>query len=208
MPAGCKRAPPRPVPSGCRRALRSRSCIRHLPVRSAVDVSVFHAHGRGPDTGEPESLSEHAGPVAGPDDRGCGAGIARRLSAAGTSTFFIWSRRGTVRCGSAVFQRVSGRVRAASPSVVRSVGPCQSRRSYCRKRHSCRRALYPGRHAGRRQGLLYFSVSAGPGVPLSESGGLASGGRDSDLRSQTLELVYIEQTILPSGEAPVIYDCR
>lgn len=45
MPAGCKRAPPRPVPSGCRRALRSRSCIRHLPVRSAVDVSVFHAHG-------------------------------------------------------------------------------------------------------------------------------------------------------------------
>ena len=23
-----------------------------------------------------------------------------------------------------------------------------------------------------------------------------------------LELVYIEQTILPSGEAPVIYDCR
>ena len=51
---------------------------------------------------------------------------ARRLSAAGTSTFFVWSRRGAVRCGFAVFQRVSGRVRAASPSVVRSVGPCQN----------------------------------------------------------------------------------
>ena len=23
-----------------------------------------------------------------------------------------------------------------------------------------------------------------------------------------LEMVYIEETVLPSGEAPVIYDCR
>ena len=101
-----------------------------------------------------------------------------------------------------------GRVRAASPSVVRSVGPCQSRRSYCRKRHSAgERYILVGMQDGG-QGLLYFSVSAGPGVPLSESGGLASGDAILIYDPKPLELVYIEQTILPSGEAPVIYDCR